>query len=95
MGSPIVERDRYFVLAALFGLAFVGVVGTLMNMMPLTRVEPFVVQVDKITGHAVATRAAAQAYKPGAAGLIFHHQMGSGPFGTRSQHDRARSGRGL
>jgi type IV secretion system protein VirB5 len=67
MGSPIVERDRYFVLAALFGLAFVGVVGTLMNMMPLTRVEPFVVQVDKITGHAVATRAAAQAYKPGAA----------------------------
>lgn len=67
MGSPVVERDRYFVLAALFGIAFAGVVGTLMTMMPLTRVEPYVVQVDKITGQTMASRAAAQAYKPGAA----------------------------
>lgn len=67
MGSPVVERDRYFVIATIFGAAFAGVVLTLMNMMPLTRVEPYVVQVDKITGQVTATRAAAQAYKPGAA----------------------------
>lgn len=66
MGSPVVERDRYFVIAGLFGLAFAGLVLTLMNMMPLTRVEPYVIQVDKITGQVAATRAAAQAYKPGA-----------------------------
>lgn len=65
MGSPIVERDRNFILALIFGLAFIAVVVTLMRMMPLTRVEPYVVQVDKVTGRAEATKAAAQAYKPG------------------------------
>lgn len=66
MGSPVVERDRYFVLAALLALAFIGLVGTLMHMMPLSRVAPWVVQVDKMTGEARAQPVAAQAYKPGA-----------------------------
>lgn len=66
MGSPVVERDRYFILAAIFGLAFIAVVVALVRLMPLNRVEPFVVQVDKLTGQAVPTRAAAQSYKPGA-----------------------------
>lgn len=67
MGSPIVERDRYFIMAALFALAFMALVGTLMYMMPLTRVEPWVIQVEKLTGEVRTTPAAAQAYKPGAA----------------------------
>ena len=67
MGTPVVERARYFVLAVIFGLAFAGVVGTLMTMMPLSRVEPYVVHVDKVTGQAVAVRAGAEKYKPGAA----------------------------
>lgn len=64
-GSPVVERARYFVLAALFGCAFIALVIALIQMMPLNRVEPYVVQVDKITGETSATRSAAQAYKPG------------------------------
>ena len=47
MGSPVVERDRYFVLAAIIGIAFIGIVLTLMGMMPLSRAVPYTVQVDK------------------------------------------------
>ena len=65
MGAPVVERARYFLLATLFGLAFLGVVGTLMYMMPLSRVEPYVVHVDKVTGQTAAVRAASETYKPG------------------------------
>ena len=65
MGSPVVERDRYFVMAAIFGIAFIGIVLTLMGMMPLSRAVPYTVQVDKITGEASAVRTAAQIYKPG------------------------------
>ncbi len=64
-GSPVVERARYFVLAALFAGAFIALVVALIRLMPLNRVEPYVVQVDKITGETAATRAAARAYKPG------------------------------
>ncbi len=67
MGTPVVERARYFVLALIFGVAFISVVVTLMRMMPLSRVEPYVVHVDKVTGQAVAVRAASEKYKPGAA----------------------------
>lgn len=67
MGSPVVERDRYFVIALVFGLSFLVLVGALMKMMPLSRVEPFVIEVDRVTGQTVANKAAAQAYKAGAA----------------------------
>ena len=66
MGSPVVERARYFVMATLFGVAFIAVVIALIQMMPLSRVEPFVVSVDKLTGQAAAVPAATQSYKPGA-----------------------------
>lgn len=66
MGTPVVERARYFIMATLFGTAFISVVGTLMYMMPLSRVEPYVVHVDKVTGQAAAVRAASETYKPGA-----------------------------
>lgn len=65
MGSPVVERDRYFVLAAIIGLAFIALVLALMAMMPLSRAVPYSVQVDKITGEARAERSSAQIYKPG------------------------------
>ena len=65
MGSPVVERDRYFILAGVFGIAFIGLVAGLITMMPLSRVVPYTVQVDKLTGEAVATRSAAQIYKAG------------------------------
>jgi len=65
MGSPVVERARYFVLAAILGIAFSALVFTLASMMPLSQAVPYTVQVDKITGEAVATRTAAQIYKPG------------------------------
>jgi len=67
VGTPVVERARYFILAALLAIAFISLVVTLMRMMPLTRVEPFYVQVDQVTGEAVATRGAAKSYKPGEA----------------------------
>jgi type IV secretory pathway component VirB8 len=66
MGSPVVERARYFVMAALFGGSFIAVVGALINMMPLSRVEPYVVHVDKVTGQTAAVRSASESYKPGA-----------------------------
>ncbi len=64
-GTPVVERARYFVLAALFGIAFISVVVALIRLMPLNRVEPYVVHVDRLTGEARASRSSAQAYKPG------------------------------
>lgn len=65
MGSPIVERDRYFVLAGLIAICFAALVLTLMNMMPLTRVVPYTVQVEKFSGEVKVARTASQMYKPG------------------------------
>lgn len=72
MGSPIVERDRYFILAGLFGLAFVALVATLAKMMPLSRVEPIVMAVDKLSGEVRPQKSVAQAFKPGENEKQFH-----------------------
>lgn len=65
MGSPVVERDRYFILALCILGAFIALVFALAAAMPLSRAELIAVQVDKITGEAVPTRVGQQAYKPG------------------------------
>ncbi|WP_341744798.1 type IV secretion system protein [Azonexus hydrophilus] len=66
VGSPVVERDRYFIIAALFAMAFIAVVWALISMMPLSRVVPMVVSVDKYTGEATAKPLPVERFKPDA-----------------------------
>lgn len=70
-GSPTVERARYFVLAALFGLCLLVLVFALAQSMPLSRAVPFMVTVNGVTGEASPSRMPAEAFKPNAVSKQF------------------------
>ncbi|MBU6460718.1 MAG: type IV secretion system protein [Proteobacteria bacterium] len=65
-GSAIVEKNRYFVLAMLLGLAVMGLGVTIDLMLPLKTVVPYVVRVAH-NGNVEVDAAASRPYVPGQA----------------------------
>lgn len=64
MGTPIVEKNRWFLIAVMLGIALIlGMVGY-NYLLPLKTVEPFVIEVDKLTGESRASSMRATSYVP-------------------------------
>lgn len=67
VGSPTVEKSRYFVMFVLVTILMIALVIALISMMPLTRVVPYKIEVDKQSGIVTSTPVAAKEFKPGQA----------------------------
>jgi type IV secretory pathway component VirB8 len=65
VGSPTVEKSRYFVIAVLIAVLMIALVFALIRMMPLNRTVPFIVQVDKQSGMVTSRPVRAEEFKPG------------------------------
>ena len=64
MGEPVVEKNRWFVVALVIGLGLVASMTMNSMMLPLKTVEPYVINVNKDTGEVSASSVRAQQYKP-------------------------------
>lgn len=67
VGSPTVEKSRYFVMFVLVSLLMIALVIALISMMPLNRTVPYMVQVDKNSGIVTSKPIRAEEFKPGQA----------------------------
>jgi type IV secretion system protein VirB5 len=67
MGEPIVEKNRWFVVAILLGLALIASLAAISNLIPLKTVVPYGIQIDRATGEVTAKPIAATDFKPGQA----------------------------
>lgn len=65
VGSPTVEKSRYFVMFVLVSLLMIALVIALISMMPLNRTVPYMVQVDKNSGIVTSKPIRAEEFKPG------------------------------
>ncbi len=64
MGSPIVEKNRWFLVSFLLIICLLlGLLGYV-QLLPLKTVEPFVIEVEKLTGEARASAMRAKSYVP-------------------------------
>lgn len=64
MGSPIVEKNRWFLVSFLLVICLLlGLIGY-NQLLPLKTVEPFLFEVDKLTGEVRASAMKAKAYVP-------------------------------
>ena len=64
MGEPVVEKNRWFIVALVIGLALVASMTMNSMMLPLKTVEPYVINVNKESGAVTASSVRAQDYKP-------------------------------
>lgn len=65
VGSPTVEKSRYFVMFVLLSILTIALVIALISMMPLNRTVPYMVQVDKNSGMVTSRPVRAEEFKPG------------------------------
>lgn len=64
MGTPIVEKNRWFLVATLLAVCLLIALIGYTHLLPLKTVEPFIVEVDKLTGEARSSAMRAQSYNP-------------------------------
>lgn len=67
VGSPTVEKSRYFVMFVLMTLLLIAMTIALISMMPLSRAVPYKIEVDKQSGMVTSVPVAAKEFKPGQA----------------------------
>lgn len=64
MGEPIVEKNRWFLMAAILAIALVLAMFGFNHLIPLKTVEPFYMEVDRVSGETVASSMRAKSYLP-------------------------------
>lgn len=64
MGSPIVEKNRWFIMAILLAVALVLGAFAYTKILPLKSVQPWIVEVDKLTGETKASSVQTTSYVP-------------------------------
>lgn len=64
VGSPTVDKNRYALFCVFLVAAVIALGLAVAQMLPLVRIQPWVVLTDKLSGAAVAENAATQDYKP-------------------------------
>lgn len=64
MGSPIVEKNRWALVAILLAFCLLAALIGYNQLLPLKTVEPYIIEVDKLTGEARASTAKASSYAP-------------------------------
>lgn len=64
MGSPIVEKNRWFLVSVFMTICLILSLLGYVYLLPLKTVEPFVIEVDKLTGEARASAMSAKSYVP-------------------------------
>lgn len=56
VGGPVVERARWFLMSAFLALALIAALWAIGMMAPLKTAVPYVIEVDKVTGEAKASK---------------------------------------
>lgn len=64
MGTPIVEKNRWFLTAFILATALAMGAFSFTQILPLKSVQPFIIEVDRLTGETKASSAQAVSYQP-------------------------------